>query len=146
MAIGGSMITQYDMDALIDRHNLWLKGDPTGKKLVLTNVRVVPEIDLIARCMNESVLRGVSLRNAYLVGTNLSGSDLRRSDLRGANLEGVNLMFANLDGADLRGANLEGVLYHSEENTPLTKANLTGAVFIPGWKVVQIRKRKLAMP
>ena len=54
-------------------------------------------------------LRDADLRDADLMGANLSRSDLDGADLMGANLSGSDLMGANLSGARLVGTNLGGV-------------------------------------
>ena len=54
-------------------------------------------------------LRDADLRDADLMGANLSRSDLDGADLMGANLSGADLMGANLSGARLVGTNLSGV-------------------------------------
>ena len=54
-------------------------------------------------------LRDADLRDADLMGANLSRSDLDGVDLMGANLSGADLMGANLSGARLVGTNLGGV-------------------------------------
>ena len=54
-------------------------------------------------------LRDADLRDADLMGANLSRSDLDGADLMGANLSGADLMGANLSGARLVGTNLGGV-------------------------------------
>ena len=54
-------------------------------------------------------LRDADLRDADLMGANLSRSDLDGVDLMGANLSGADLMGANLSGARLVGTNLSGV-------------------------------------
>ncbi len=73
---------------------------------------------LLSILNNQEDGKQANLRNAYLVGTDLSeinlsfadlrGADLRGADLRGATLREANLSFADLEGADLEGANLEG--------------------------------------
>jgi uncharacterized protein YjbI with pentapeptide repeats len=132
------------MDDLLEEHHLWLE-DKGGKQLVLIDVKVAPWIDLIGRYMQASVLRGADLRGANLCGTDLSDTDLRGADLRGADLWGANITDTKLDGADLRGANLKGVHWF-DEFTTLHKAALTGAIFLPGWKIVRIRKRNPVAP
>lgn len=53
-------------------------------------------------------LSGVDLSGVDLRGANLFGSDLHNAGLRGANLGGADLNSADLHGADLREANLSG--------------------------------------
>ena len=54
-------------------------------------------------------MRDADLRDADLMGANLSRSDLDGADLMGANLSGADLMGANLSGARLVGTNLSRV-------------------------------------
>lgn len=132
------MMTQYELELVIEKHVLWLEEDPAGERMVLADTQIVKWADLIGRDLRRSILRRVTLRNANLMGSDLTGTDLRGADLRGADLEGATLECADLEGADLRGANLDSVRY--SEETVLRNADLTGAIFVPGWKVVRIIK------
>jgi uncharacterized protein YjbI with pentapeptide repeats len=66
-----------------------------------------------------------SLRNAYLIGADMSMADLSQADLRGAELIAVNLNMANLMSANLSDTNLE---YAKLIETYLQDAVLTGAI------------------
>jgi uncharacterized protein YjbI with pentapeptide repeats len=68
--------------------------------------------------MKESILRGLDLRNASLVDTNLDGSGLEGTILSSSNLTDSSLAGASLIGADLTHANLT--------RAKLKNANLTG--------------------
>jgi uncharacterized protein YjbI with pentapeptide repeats len=75
------------------------------------------------------------LREAYLVGANLTGVNFENADLEGAkleraNLSGANLTRTNLEGAVLTGANLEGaqLSYAQLAGAKLGGANLANAV------------------
>lgn len=85
----------------VDHWNQWRKTKPNLKP------------DLRCVDLSETNLRGVDLRWAYLINTNLSGANLSGAnlgwvDLFGANLRGALLFDANLDGADLSDADLSG--------------------------------------
>ena len=67
----------------------------------------------------DRTLRGATLIDRDLSGSNLAGADLRGADLSRANLTRANLVGANLEGAVLFGATLD----HAE----LLKADLRGA-------------------
>lgn len=88
-------ITEEELNEILRKHELWLKGKDGGKIADLS----------------EADLSGAPLRGANLCRADLSGADLRGANLRGANLieadlSGANLRGANLSEADLSGANL----------------------------------------
>ncbi len=83
-------MTVDELKIIIEKHRLWLKGDPNGKN---ANLRGAD-------------LRRADLQRADLWGADLWGADLRGSDLWGAYLQGADLQSANLQGADLQRANL----------------------------------------
>lgn len=61
---------------VLDKHSLWVKGDPNGQRANLT---------------------GADLNGADLTGANLSRAYLSRANLTGANLTGANLTDTCLD-------------------------------------------------
>ena len=71
-------ITRDELNEILRKHNLWLKGDFNGAR--------------------------ANLRGANLYGANLRGANLYGANLNEANLYGANLRGANLNGANLRGA------------------------------------------
>ena len=75
-------ITRDELNEILRKHNLWLKGDFNGAR--------------------------ADLRGADLYGADLYGADLYGADLYGANLYGADLYGANLYGANLNEANLYG--------------------------------------
>ena len=79
--------TELELKDTLEKHFLWLEGDPNGERANLS---------------------GAYLSGAYLRGANLRGADLSWAYLRGADLSGAYLSEANLRGADLSGANLSG--------------------------------------
>jgi len=98
-----------------------LKWARCGTVVTVTVPDGEPIVDTGDKLRAKRVLVGevVSLRNAYLVGANLTNVDLRDADLSSANLRDANLWDANLTGADLTGANLW--------NADLSRADLGGA-------------------
>ena len=74
--------SKEELAEILQKHNLWLQGDPEGKR--------------------------ADLYGSDLSYSNLSGSDLSYSNLSGSNLSGSNLSGSNLYGSDLRGSNLSG--------------------------------------
>ena len=81
-------ITRDELNEILRKHNLWLKGDFNGARADLYRAE----------------LRGANLNGADLRGANLNGADLYRAELRGADLNGADLYGADLYGADLNGA------------------------------------------
>ena len=81
------------------------------------------DADLVGADLSDANLVDANLSGADLVGANLSGANLRDANLSGANLSDANLVDANLSGADLVGANLSGA--------NLRGANLVGADLEP---------------
>ena len=100
--------TELELKDILEKHFLWLEGDPNGERADLYGAN----------------LYGANLRGANLRGANLRGADLRKADLRKADLYGANLYGANLRGANLRGANLRGADLRKAD---LRKADLYGA-------------------
>jgi len=141
----GRVITQADLDKILQAHALWLqshgkegkkaelfKSDLSGANLKEVNLvyanlqsAKLSSADLTGADLHEAILDyadlseaglgGVNLNNASLQGANLSGATLRNADMINANL-----MEGNLSGAFLGGANLSWAF--------LWKANLRGAI------------------
>lgn len=103
---------------LID-HKEWLNGDG-GQRANLKDAILIG-IDLSGADLGGANLRGANLRDA-----NLRDADLSYAHLGGANLSGANLKGVSLIGADLRYANLNGVnLWGANlRDADLTNANL----------------------
>ena len=98
-------MTSEMLNDILEKHNMYLRNDPNGKKADLS------EADLIRADLRGANFRGANLCKADLFWADLRGSDfyganLFGTDLRGANLYGAKLSGANLREADLRGANL----------------------------------------
>ena len=116
-------ITRDELNEILRKHDLWLKGDFNGARANLNGA------NLYGANLYGANLNGANLYGANLYGANLYGADLNGADLNGANLYGANLIRADLiradliradlNGANLRGANLRGA--------NLRGANLRGA-------------------
>ena len=91
-------ITRDELNEILRKHNLWLKGDFNGARADLYRA------ELRGANLNGADLRGANLNGADLRGANLNGADLYRAELRGADLNGADLYGADLYGADLNGA------------------------------------------
>lgn len=94
----------------------------------------LPRINWNGCIMREAKLRGVDLREAFLVETNFVGADLSRARLDSANLSyakatGANLSRTQLTRAQLIGTNLERANLRRAkfDGADLRSANLTGA-------------------
>ena len=86
------VITQEELDHVLENHKIWLNDDG-GESADL-------------RYAN---LWGANLHCANLQGANLWGADLQGADLQGAYLQGANLWGADLHCANLQGADLQGL-------------------------------------
>ena len=116
-------ITQEELNEILRKHELWLKGKGGGERANLSGA------DLIGADLSEALLCRANLREATLRGANLSKANLCEADLGGAHLYIANLNEADLSGANLRGAKVcSAYLYRSNlTNANLCEANLGGA-------------------
>ena len=87
--------TELELKNILEKHSLWLAGDPNGVRA-----------DLSKANLRRADLSGAYLSEADLSEANLYGANLREADLSKANLYGANLSIANLNGVNLYGANL----------------------------------------
>jgi len=119
-------MNKNEIAEVLEKHTLWLSGEPDGKRAYLTDA------DLTDADLTDANLRGADLRGAYLRDANLTGANLRAADLRGAYLTRADLTRAYLADADLTRADL-------------SDANLTGAIGnMIQVKSFQIEKYKIA--
>jgi hypothetical protein len=121
-------MTQAELNEIVRKHGLWLRGDDGGAKA-----------DLARADLARADLAGADLAGANLAGADLAGADLAGADLAGANLAGADLAGANLARADLAGANLARANMFRATLDPIAIARLsivpeTGA--FEGWKKV----------
>ena len=112
--------TELELKDILEKHFLWLEGDPNGERA-----------DLSWADLYGADLRRANLCRADLSVADLSGAILRGANLRGANLRGANLRKADLSGTNLRGANLWGADLRKADlrKADLSEANLYGASF-----------------
>ena len=99
--------TELELKDILEKHSLWLEGDPNGIRADLSGADL-READFGGANLREANLRGCNLRGADLRGAILSGANLREANLREANLYVANLRRADLVEADLNGATLSG--------------------------------------
>ena len=98
-------MNQTELDAIIEKHKLWLDGKKDGKRANFT---------------------GKSLNGLNIAGANLEWANFKSADLTGANLSGANLALANFKGSNLSGANFTGA---NIAGANFREANTTGADF-----------------
>lgn len=120
----GRVISQADLDKILQDHKLWLEGD--GKKGKMA--------DLGGADLTEADLSKADLRWANFSNANLSRADLLRADLSKAHLFHAVLISAGLGGANLNEAYLnnadlsKSILRDADLiNAELMEANLSGA-------------------
>ena len=119
-----------DLAAVLEKHALYLKGDPTGARANLRSAN-----------LRSADLRSANLRCADLSVANLRSADLRSADLRSADLSGADLSGADLSGANLFGANLYGADLSGAKNAS-DKLNAETSIVpetggFQGWKKCQ---------
>ena len=113
--------TELELKDILEKHSLWLAGDPNGVRANLSEASLC-EASLRGADLRWADLRKADLSKANLYGADLEWANLRKADFREANLRGANLYGADLREADLYGANLYGA--------DLREANLRGAKHI----------------
>ena len=136
-------ISQEELKEILQKHEMWLKGEKYGERAELWNT------DLRGFDLSDANLSGADLRKSDLSGadlmyadlkyadfkyTDLSAADLNDADLRGVDLTGADLSYtnlsdANLSNADLNDANLSYTNLSNADlsNTDLRYANLNNA-------------------
>ena len=87
--------TDLELKNILDKHFLWIAGDPNGVRADLSGA------DLSGANLNRTNLREADLRGADLRGADLRWADLSETILCRANLNGANLSESNLSRADL---------------------------------------------
>ena len=97
--------TELELEDILEKHFLWLKGDPNGERADLSWADLYGA-DLSGAYLSEANLKGAdlsmaNLRGADFYGADLSGAYLRKADLSMANLSEANLYGTNFCGADL---------------------------------------------
>ncbi len=108
--------TQHDLDALIAKHESFIKGRRGGARACLKFAdlsglsfvgRDLSQADFtgcnFSRCnFSGGTFSGTCFFSCDLRGADLTNAVLNRADFRGAHLAGANLSGANLDSADMR--------------------------------------------
>ena len=108
--------TELELKDILEKHFLWLKGDPNGERADLSWA------DLYGADLSGANLSMANLRGADLSMANLRGADFYGADLCGAYLRKADLSMANLSEANLYGANFCGADFYESKgvNYPMT--------------------------
>ena len=108
--------TELELKDILEKHFLWLKGDPNGERADLSWA------DLYGANLSGANLSMANLRGADLSMANLRGADFYGADLCGAYLRKADLSMANLSEANLYGANFCGADFYESKgvNYPMT--------------------------
>ena len=129
-------ITQKEPDKIIEKHELWLKGEDGGERADLSNK------DLSFMSLAGVNLCGANFSSANLFCASFSDTNLCRANLAGANLCDAFLVRTNLTEADIcqtnfhkakiAGANLGGVI--ADDNTKYFNLVCPEEGSFIGWK------------
>ena len=133
-----SILSQDQLNAMVDLHNRFLIGRLGGRRAILQNFDIsglsfagkdLRQVDFSGCSMLDMDLSGANFQEAKLYACDLSGSDLSecnfiRADLRGSRIEFANLKNTNLNKADLR---IGGIVRDGEGATKFVTINVTGA-------------------
>lgn len=135
-ASGLEKITQRELDDVIKKHNIFLKGIRGGARAVLKFKDLshldfhgsnVSQGDFTGSLLNSANLahgtfKGVSFFACDMRNANLEHADFSRADFRGAYVAGANLTGADMKSADLR----EGRMMERDENGQMVDINRPG--------------------
>ena len=122
------IITQKELNEILDLHKKWLNGEDGGKcadlryadlsNTDLSNADLIyanlSDANLLCAKLRSADLSDANLRGAKLRGADLSGADLTHANLRYADLTHANLRYADLKTADLSCANITNVTYDEQ--------------------------------
>lgn len=108
-----------DLEGAIEKHRLWLQGDPKGVRADLSYSDLA-NADFRVACMRKASFRGADLTGANMRGVNVSHADMREACLDEVHMQGG---FAR--GADFSHARMRGVVM---ERAYLRDAILDGAI------------------
>ena len=97
--------TTTELNDILSKHELWLKGDPYGVRADLSGANL-SDANLSDANLSYANLSYADLSRANLSDANLSYADLSRANLSDANLSDANLSYADLSDANLSYANL----------------------------------------
>ncbi len=124
-------ITQAQLNGIIEKHAIFLKGVRGGARAVL-KFKDLSDLDfkgcdlsqadltgslLVGANLSRGIFRSVIFFACDLRNANLEGADCSRADFRGAYVAGANLINANLKSADLR----EGTIMERDEDGVLAE-------------------------
>ena len=129
--------TELELKYILEKHSLWLAGDPNGERADLREANL-RGADLRGANLYGADLREANLREAILRWANLYGADLREADLYGANLYGADLYGANLREANLREANLRGAKHINHPMACPEKGSFIGFKKVCGDLIVEL--------
>ena len=120
--------TELELKDILEKHSLWLAGDPNGVRANLYGANL-SEASLRGADLRWANLRKADLRKANLRGANLYGADLYGANLRETNLSNANLSMTDLSGAILCSSNLSEASLRGAElrGADLNEINLRGA-------------------
>lgn len=121
-------MTTEQLERLLRKHKLYLKGYKCGKRLDLSGADL-SRANLSGANLQNANLYKANLQNANLYGANLREAELRFTNLKGSNLKGSNLKRADLHFANLQEANLcRAILKDTNlDDADFKDANLSGA-------------------
>ncbi len=129
-------------DAIL-AHTIWERAEKTEFAQLEGTILDNPAVrKLLVDRDKSSSFENVNLKEAYLVGVDLSKKTFKNANLSGANLTAANLTSAilteaNLDGATLHQANLESANLTKAQaiGTDFQNAHLTGAKGLGNWNI-----------
>lgn len=120
MDLDSRIMTQDELDKILEAHKKWLNGDKDGVRAnlhgaFLSNVNLFDanlsdaDLSCVYFCgvdLPSTCLRGADLHGAYLNSIDLNHADLSYANLENTTLTRTNLCCANLSGANLTDADL----------------------------------------
>ena len=124
--VSDEKITQEAFNEMVKSHNLWLKGDDRGERLVLKN-KNLQGLDLSYKNLSKADFRGSDLTDVMINYSNMSDVDLTKANLSNATISHTNMDHSILSYADLSYAELEHVTL---KGTWVTCIGLKGWVMI----------------
>ena len=130
--IGAQSIPMTEFNAMVNRHEQWLDGEPGGERLVLDGARL-PYLRIVGRDLRQACLTNCDLEGLKLIRSNCSGADLSGCCLNHASIQDNYLSKCNLQHTRLVNARIEqmtmkGSNFHGAD---LTSADLTELAMTP---------------
>ena len=173
MQKGKKVMTQEELNKVLERHLHWIRGDCEGwnnmcadfsyknlEGMNLAGVNLICANFLYANLkgvnltganlkyvnLEKSNLKGAKLKDVHLASANMAYANLEGVNLENTNLRDVQLAYANLEGANLRGANLEGANLRGAKNLPFISFACPDTGSFIGWKRACGKIIKLEIP